>query len=824
MIINAPRSDAGDVTNQRGTDPWIRRHDASRKREDKLALPASYAGYVSSHGPENGAYRDMHSHSVMRSSVHLNATTLPSTASSSAANKVMSGRSRNERFEKQAKHSLEDLSAQRQPNKNRHSKRDFSGEQGAGGSPLGTKGHQMKKRERRKGDFNARTAYGPDRTGRRVDVEDMAETADDLEEYAPYDPNFLRAPSVERSPSRAENPPAIAREAAQKTRRAHVKDNRGSAREEKRRERMPTVDTTVSRKGRRDKANGTRAIRAKSISGSPKVVKNESSASVGDDSAINFSPTQGSATPGRKSREISTSEVIVLDDDTPSTSDRGEGTSTREQDIARSEEEVESWCDEDPIHEDDLPLAKDPLHPYPKTNHDFSGIPPQSVGDLVQLWEFIGSFSKVLRLTSFKLYHLEQAIVHKERSSLLDACLVRLTREILGDAGLVDELGIPTSVVRKLTAKGMKNAAVMVLSALPRILLNDSDDIDEYDRFLNSIALRLSSSSDKHAFYHELEPVGRLRILRELVGYVAMTDKIRNCVADTMEHAEEERKKAREANSANRKRLEQQVRDTKAELQAYRMKHGLIESQGDSEKEKEKQENKSKESENTKKLKSPPKSRKEKMIAAQEEKRNEEARRVVERGEEAILAKLEKDRAAVKNFRNLRLRSRNSMSGRDGELYDESIANAIIPFTALHDDPVRSHPIGRDRQERCYWFFEGSGRVWIEDTQSGEWCTLDDEKGLDSLIRWLSPSRQGERRLRAYLTSRREMILLEMARERKELEVLNAELAELKESSLEILPRVTRAGKRKAETKLQKAKAKRSKTVMHFLDYRNLEK
>lgn len=511
--------------------------------------------------------------------------------------------------------------------------------------------------------------------------------------------------------------------------------------------------------------------------------------------------------------------IIIVDDDDSGTVSEREGTSSMDDEGARRRER-----ERERYRRSLIARAADPDEPYPKTLQEFSGIPPTAIGDMLQLWEFVTAFTEALRLSSFKLRHLEQAIVHKDRSTLLDACITRLVRSILTDKDLADELGVADSVVKAVHAKGSKNLTANILASLHHVLSFESDEV--YDEFLLSTVNKLETSSDKWAFYRVIEPAGKLRILRELVDYAIMTDKIRKCVTDSMEHAEEEKKKAREENAANRKKLELQIKDLKAELLEYRTSNGLLDVPADSDREKSVL-NGTKDTGGTDdntgdSSKEEAMSRKEKLLAVQKEKKEEEERRAKEKVAEGFIIRIDKLKANLKTLKNMRLRNRTSACAREGDVFDSSVPAPSMPFAAPHEDPVRTHPIGTDRDDRRYWFFEGCGRIWIEDTNSGEWCTLNTPEGLEGLVRWLSNARREEQQLKKRIRQRKELILSEMTNEEKNLELEEAEAQEAQESATEVAPRYTRAGRKRAE-KAQKVKAKTKRTGT-FLDYRNLVK
>lgn len=459
-----------------------------------------------------------------------------------------------------------------------------------------------------------------------------------------------------------------------------------------------------------------------------------------------------------------------------------------------------------------IPPCLDPKEPYPTASKDFLGVPTNAIGDLLQVWDFISSFSKTLRLTGFKLHHLQQAIVLTDRTALLDACILRLVQAIILDDGLVKELRIPSAVTKGLGSKAGKNGVALILQNLPNILDFESDEKD--DHLLQTTVAKLDGSNNKLAFYKVLDPAEKLRILRELVDYATMADHLRACVTDSMDHAEEEKKKAREENSANRRKMESQLRELRTELLEYRTKNGLLENgsiadsdRGGMHSGKEngiKSESASVASDREEQL-----SRKEKMLVAKKERREQEERREKERGAEAILARIDKVKAGLKTLKTMRLRNK----PRDGDDRLAGPGSTVGPGD-VHEDPVRTYPLGTDRRQQCYWFFSGSGRLWVEDTVSGDWVSFSDMDSIHGLMKWLSPNRKAELALKRNLRQRLEVIENMMIQEKKDIEQ-----AENEEKEAEMAPRTTRAGKRRAT----QVKAKK-RTVATFLDYRNLER
>eukprot|EP00178_Gracilaria_changii_P019373 TRINITY_DN561_c1_g1_i1.p1 TRINITY_DN561_c1_g1~~TRINITY_DN561_c1_g1_i1.p1 ORF type:complete len:864 (-),score=154.80 TRINITY_DN561_c1_g1_i1:979-3570(-) len=494
---------------------------------------------------------------------------------------------------------------------------------------------------------------------------------------------------------------------------------------------------------------------------------------------------------------------------------------------------------------------QDPHEPYPVASKHFDGVPSTAVGDMLQVWDFVTSFSKPLRLTPFKLWHFQQAIVHNSRCELIDACLLRLVQIIVSDKALVNELDIPDTIIRPLTTTAPRNAVDIILTELPNILLFESDDVD--DHLLHVTVQKLRHASRKEAFYKSIDPVGKCRVLRELVDYATMTDTLRHCVSTNLELAEEERKKAKEENSALRRKYENQLRELRTELLEYKLKHGMIEpptgSTGDkkspalpidSNRNEQKNcatgtsseieidnvaisnSNSNQSTSNQSHAKSDSASgstsreghttRKEKLLQAQRERKEAIERRAKERGAQAIVARMDKVRASLKSLKNIRLRRRKASDSFPViEAHGEHQNGNLGPQYS-----VRTYSLGIDRDDRCYWFFSGSGRIWVEDTRDADWFSLTSMKSVHGLLRWLSPHRIEERLLKKRLRQRLRLIEDEMQKEQKSFEMAETEASKERD----LTPRTTRAGKRRAN---QEAKTKKNKAVTTFLDYQNLE-
>lgn len=507
--------------------------------------------------------------------------------------------------------------------------------------------------------------------------------------------------------------------------------------------------------------------------------------------------------------------------------------------------------------------APDPVVAFPDVDRDFSGIPSTSVSDLLQVWDFISNFSETLKLSPFRVRHLEQAIAYGSRCTLLDTCVTRLVHTIISDSGLASELGIPESVIRSLQSSGQRssNGVWAVLEQLPRLLQFESEDHDADNDFLQSTVSKLNDGG-REAFFTKIDAAGRLRVLRELVDYGAMADVLRECVSDSLEHIEEEKRKAREEFTSNRKRAEALIKQLRQEIIDHKAIHGLADAMsgviggeesaspnvdGVSNTPITNGTNPSASNEiipgiikgingkcektgsvNTVSMASPGvamQSRKEKLVQAAKERRQRELRQVAMRELHVLEGRLEKAKASLRTLKKSRIevRMRDNTSGQisgvesltdtgnnsNGDNGTKRVVRTRRTFTLEEpEDPVRTYPLGEDRHGRRYWFLDGCGRIWIEDVSSHDWCALVTIDAVQTLLEWLNLTRFNERKLHTNLSQRLQEIAHEMSSD-----------AAFDTSERRGREYLTRASSQRAG----KAGSVPS-TVANFLNYRNNER
>eukprot|EP00171_Calliarthron_tuberculosum_P010480 IDg10480t1 len=285
---------------------------------------------------------------------------------------------------------------------------------------------------------------------------------------------------------------------------------------------------------------------------------------------------------------------------------------------------------------------------------------------------------------------------------------------------------------------------------------------------------KLKVDSNSAAFYESLVPKERLKILRELVDYASSSETVRMCVTNSIEFEDEARKKTREDLSAQRGANDTQLRELRAELQTFREKHGLLtgaaaaaaeaarlkeeaekaaaaEAAASSSKVKRSSKSKSKGSSKA----TPARNRKERMRSAKKVKEEAERKKAIARAEDALLQKIERVRATAKVLKERAMKingiKKEIPAGVDlspdelAELELSIQADKDVDRTERNDeDPVRMHPLGKDRAHRRYWYMPGGGRLWVEDTTARMWMYTEHSDLLHDILSWCSPHRKEE--------------------------------------------------------------------------------
>uniref|UniRef100_A0ACD5ZER4 Uncharacterized protein n=1 Tax=Avena sativa TaxID=4498 RepID=A0ACD5ZER4_AVESA len=169
---------------------------------------------------------------------------------------------------------------------------------------------------------------------------------------------------------------------------------------------------------------------------------------------------------------------------------------------------------------DDLlvsPAADGPaLLKRPPLVTDF-GIPRNSVGDLLMVWDFCLSFGRVLNLYPFSLADLENAICHKESNVLVAEIHSAMFHLLIEDDG--DYFTSPQSNKRKLKLS-LQNWAEYLSFFLEKTKIEE---------------LSCNTGAVRRGYYGLLDTDIKLKILRELVEEAITTDAIREKLSERVE-------------------------------------------------------------------------------------------------------------------------------------------------------------------------------------------------------------------------------------------------------------------------------------------------
>ncbi|KAM0895186.1 hypothetical protein ACQ4PT_023998 [Festuca glaucescens] len=169
---------------------------------------------------------------------------------------------------------------------------------------------------------------------------------------------------------------------------------------------------------------------------------------------------------------------------------------------------------------DDLlvsPAADDPaLLKRPPLVTDF-GIPRNSVGDLLMVWDFCLSFGRVLNLYPFSLADLENAICHKESNVLIVEIHSALFRLLIEDDG--DYFTALQTNKRKSKLSSEKWAEYLSFFL-------EKTEIEE---------LSCNSGAVRRGYYGLIDADIKLKILQELVEEAITTDSIREKLSERVE-------------------------------------------------------------------------------------------------------------------------------------------------------------------------------------------------------------------------------------------------------------------------------------------------
>ncbi|KAJ6936733.1 hypothetical protein NC652_011432 [Populus alba x Populus x berolinensis] len=399
---------------------------------------------------------------------------------------------------------------------------------------------------------------------------------------------------------------------------------------------------------------------------------------------------------------------------------------------------------------DDLlvqPETDDPVFTVrPLPSRDFN-VPMDGVGDLLMVWDFLSSFSKLLHLWPFSLEDFENAISCKGSNVNLivetHSSLIRLLKSEKDECFLA---------VQKRTR------------ALKITLTNWTDYLCDFLEIINIGDLSTHITTIKRGHYGLLDAQVKLGILRELVNQVLETDIAREKLAGYVEERqvllsmkrgealEEGRKKREEkewlkAKSADNGATNGHGVDSTGNNQPVLSNGNHIGQNGQIAKNKgEAFSTRPNHASNNRHLEIESKKtgkKKNMGVESQAEKRIDLTKK-----EALLLLRDEKIAASTWSIKEQRR-----------AYFERELEKRIL----------HTNPLGKDRDYNRYWWFKRDGRVFVESSDSKLWGYYCCKEEIDALMGSLNPKGERERALQKQVEKFYSRICLELQKRSKDL-------------------------------------------------------
>eukprot|EP00258_Populus_trichocarpa_P039670 XP_024455689.1 DDT domain-containing protein DDB_G0282237 isoform X3 [Populus trichocarpa] len=400
---------------------------------------------------------------------------------------------------------------------------------------------------------------------------------------------------------------------------------------------------------------------------------------------------------------------------------------------------------------DDLlvqPETDDPVFTVrPLPSRDFN-VPMDGVGDLLMVWDFLSSFSKLLHLWPFSLEDFENAICRKGSNVNLivetHSSLIRL---------LKSEKDECFSAVQKRTR------------ALKITLTNWTDYLCDFLEIINIGDLSTHITTIKRGHYGLLDAQVKLGILRELVNQVLETDIAREKLAGYVEERQVllSMKRGEALEEGRKKREEKEWLKAKSVDNGATNGHG-VDSTGNNQ-----------------------------PVLSNGNHIGQNGQIAKNKGE----AFSTRPNHASNNSRHLEIESKKT--GKKKNMGVESQAEKGIDLTKkeasllLRDEKIaastwsikerrrayferelekrilHTNPLGKDRDYNRYWWFKRDGRVFVESSDSKLWGCYCCKEEIDALMGSLNPKGERERALQKQVEKFYSRICLELQKRSKDL-------------------------------------------------------
>ncbi|PSR88080.1 DDT domain-containing protein [Actinidia chinensis var. chinensis] len=400
---------------------------------------------------------------------------------------------------------------------------------------------------------------------------------------------------------------------------------------------------------------------------------------------------------------------------------------------------------------DDLlvqPASDDPVfteRPSPSKNFQ---IPMDCVGDLLMIWDFCSSFSRLLHLWPFSLEDFEHALCHK-------------------DSNLIVIAESHSAILRLLIKDdGNYNTAIQKKKRKPKItLVTWTEYLCDFLEMIDDADLSNYITTVRRGHYGLLDIHAKLGIFRELVAQALTTDLMREKLDECIEQRQELAATRRgEALEEGRKRREAKEL-WKAESDGKEIKGRSLKSVGSS----------------SKLFGNGNHSSQNGDVA---DKWNKNKNALSPQGKHAVTNRKKVDtiakrngkqhkmdaKAALENVKDSSKKGVQKLMRDDGNKAMDRSNEQRKEYLEREMEKrfIRTNSLGKDRYYNRYWFFKRDGRIFIESSDSEQWAYYSTKEELDTFVASLNRKGERERALKKQLEKYYNKICLEMQKRSKE--------------------------------------------------------
>lgn len=372
---------------------------------------------------------------------------------------------------------------------------------------------------------------------------------------------------------------------------------------------------------------------------------------------------------------------------------------------------------------DDLlvqPGADDPVFSdRPLPSRDFS-VPMECVGDLLMVWDFCTSFSRMLHLWPFSVEDFENVICHKESNLAL----------IVESHSALLRLLIKDNSERFWHMKNKKRKITLV---------NWAEYVCDFLEIIKIPELCSNMTTIKRGHYGLLNANIKLSILKELVNQAFATDVFRDKID---EHIDQRRAlgatRREEALEAARKE-----REVKEQL---KIQSGHISESAKSNRHESSENNSSGENGEI-----ADKSIAE-IIASQQrnllENKHSDASKKMAKRQNVDVEVQEVNGKQLSGKELLKQMSDDKKEATEPRSKDQ---RREYFEREMEKRVIRTNPLGKDRHYNRYWWFRRDGRIFVESSDSKQWGYYSSKEELDALMGSLNCKGERERALHKQL-------------------------------------------------------------------------